>query len=330
MARRRSARFVPPNDTSGEEDQASKRASTLVVEPTENSIRVVSGATLTSGITTSKANLLDEGIQTLDMDWEMPDEDPQDSPKKIRAKPKSSRFESLAQAASGASGALGSTVSALGKRSRNAFESGKEKLHGLQGKKPSKSRLAQELEEFLPDPDPIPDEIGPVKTGPNKKPRPKLPKGWSYVLPEEPPAKKARLSAADDEETEKPQVKPETTAKTPKPVAKTKKRRAKDKRWESQGLYAGQDRSFNPKLTEAQNKLKRQSIGSNKENTVLPLPMFRGEELLTTDNKHRDFVLPFDVFQPIDPREPKPQKGDWQKLKSSKSLCPNVPDGTVY
>ena len=86
-------------------------------------------------------------------------------------------------------------------------------------------------------------------------------------------------------------------------------RPAKDKKWLVSGLYAGQPRTFNPKLHESKNK--RKSAGAalpEKENSVLPLPMFAGERLIS---QGRDFKLPFDVFSPLPAGQPKPD--EWRK-----------------
>ena len=85
----------------------------------------------------------------------------------------------------------------------------------------------------------------------------------------------------------------------------------REKKWLNSGLYAGQPRSFNPKVSESKNKRKSTSaasILSHKENTVLPLPMFAGERLI---KQGRDFKLPFDVFSPLPAGQPKPD--EWRK-----------------
>ena len=88
------------------------------------------------------------------------------------------------------------------------------------------------------------------------------------------------------------------------------------KRWLSQGLYLGQDRDFDPRLTDTKNKLKRASRASEVtiENKVLPLPMFGGQRLLDFG---RHFKLPFQVFSPLPPGQPKPE--EWKKTQKSRS-----------
>lgn len=91
--------------------------------------------------------------------------------------------------------------------------------------------------------------------------------------------------------------------------------RFKPKRWLSHGLYIGQDRYMDPRLNEAKNKLKSATRNASVElqRAILPLPMFAGERLL---NNGRDFRLPFDIFSPLPPGQPKPD--EWRKTNKSK------------
>lgn len=89
------------------------------------------------------------------------------------------------------------------------------------------------------------------------------------------------------------------------------------KRWLRSGLYIGQERDFDAKLTESKNRLKRTAIAAGKVRKVkrvLPLPMFTGERLLA---RGRDFRLPFDVYSPLPSRQPKPE--EWRKVSRSES-----------
>jgi [histone H3]-lysine4 N-trimethyltransferase ASH1L len=90
-------------------------------------------------------------------------------------------------------------------------------------------------------------------------------------------------------------------------------RAPRDKKWLVSGLYAGQPRTFEPRLTESKNKRKSTSAittvaSVDKDSTVLPLPMFAGERLIT---QGRDFKLPFDVFSPLPAGQPKPD--EWRR-----------------
>jgi [histone H3]-lysine4 N-trimethyltransferase ASH1L len=104
-------------------------------------------------------------------------------------------------------------------------------------------------------------------------------------------------------------VAPTATTIAPRTSSKKLIRRAKDKKWLNSGLFAGQPRTFNPTLSESKNKRKSSAPSQpEKENTVLPLPMFAGERLL---KQGRDFKLPFDVFSPLPAGQPKPD--EWRK-----------------
>jgi [histone H3]-lysine4 N-trimethyltransferase ASH1L len=114
---------------------------------------------------------------------------------------------------------------------------------------------------------------------------------------EEPSAKKRRVS---DSPTSEEIVQPK------RPVRQEKK-------WLSSGLYAGQPRTFDGRLTETKNKRKSNTPTEPfRENNVLPLPMFGGERLL---KQGRDFKLPFDVFSPLPAGQPKPD--EWKKVNKN-------------
>ncbi|KAI9796697.1 MAG: hypothetical protein M1833_006037 [Piccolia ochrophora] len=80
------------------------------------------------------------------------------------------------------------------------------------------------------------------------------------------------------------------------------------------GLYVGQDRDFDPRFTGTKNKQKaaaRLSTGE-RQRTYLPLPMFTGQRLLSNG---KDFKLPFEVFSPLPPGQPKPE--EWRKTQKN-------------
>lgn len=119
---------------------------------------------------------------------------------------------------------------------------------------------------------------------------------------EEPDAKKRRVSAGDA-----------LTTSQSAPALSSKKavRAPKDKKWLGAGLYAGQQRSFDARHHGGtKNKRKSDALEDEvkKENSLLPMPMFFGERLL---KEGRDFKLPFDVFSPLPPGQPKPD--EWRK-----------------
>ncbi|KAL6712579.1 hypothetical protein ACN47E_000456 [Coniothyrium glycines] len=88
--------------------------------------------------------------------------------------------------------------------------------------------------------------------------------------------------------------------------------------WLRQGLYVGQHRGFDARLSESQNRVRKRARISA-DNSVLPLPMFACERLLNEDPKHvfRDFKLPFDIYNPL----PKKVKVDgWVKLHRNRFI----------
>ncbi|EXJ92609.1 histone-lysine N-methyltransferase ASH1L [Capronia epimyces CBS 606.96] len=89
--------------------------------------------------------------------------------------------------------------------------------------------------------------------------------------------------------------------------------RQRQKKWLSSGLYAGQSRAFEGRLSESKNRRKSadtaQTVGENK---TLPLPMYAGERLL---QQGRDFKLPFDIFSPLPAGQPKPD--EWRKVNKN-------------
>ncbi|KAH8698143.1 hypothetical protein GQ44DRAFT_694189 [Phaeosphaeriaceae sp. PMI808] len=92
----------------------------------------------------------------------------------------------------------------------------------------------------------------------------------------------------------------------------------KTKPWLTEGLYVGQHREFDPRLSESQNRAKKRTKRVQRED-ALPLPMFAADRLLNEDPHHtfRDFKLPFDTYHPL----PKRVKVDgWVKLKKNRFI----------
>ena len=116
-------------------------------------------------------------------------------------------------------------------------------------------------------------------------------------------AKRARFSEASKKEE-----------LSPEPLSKRKCAKKPLKLWLSQGLYVGQHPEFDPRLTETKNKMKKSLTrpSQSSRNGAMPLPMFAGERTL---EKGRDFKLPFDVFSPLPPGQPKPD--EWKKTHKS-------------
>ena len=133
------------------------------------------------------------------------------------------------------------------------------------------------------------------------------PRGSDVPACEGPVTKKARFSDIAGE-------KRASSATT----AEQKRSKPPTKRWLSQGLYVGQERDFDPRLTEAKNQLKRKRQSKDHQQLVLPLPMFTGARTLENG---RHFKLPFDVFSPLPPGQPRPD--EWRKTHKSRGLTTN-------
>lgn len=135
------------------------------------------------------------------------------------------------------------------------------------------------------------------------------------AAPQTPDAKKRRVS--DGALLAKPTGKDNSTTTTEEPAKPVPVPRFRPKRWLSSGLYTGQDRNMDPRLNEAKNKIKsaKRNAPVEPQRRFLPLPMFAGERLL----KHgRDFKLPYHIFSPLPPGQPKPD--EWRKVNKSMFL----------
>ena len=174
-------------------------------------------------------------------------------------------------------------TSVLGKRSRDAMEKSKGKLKDV-GRRAS------------------------------LRPRNALGEANAPPKPEVPEPKKRRVSESDAVLSKKKVQ--EELVQPPKPPPKRK-----PKRWLAHGLYAGQDRNFDPRLTEAKNRVKNAKANSSAptQRKLLPLPMFAGERLL---EQGRNFKLPFDIFSPLPVGQPKPD--EWRKTNKSRIFAVSI------
>lgn len=174
-----------------------------------------------------------------------------------------------------AGAAVGNATTVLGKRSRDAMQKGTDKVKDL-------GRRA------------------------GLRPRNATGEASASSKSDAPEAKKRRVSENDAAVKKKTDT--EASVQSAKPPPKRK-----PKRWLSHGLYIGQHRNFDPRLTEAKNRArnaKDQALAP--ERSLLPLPMFAGERLL---EQGRDFKLPFDIFCPLPGGQPKPD--EWRKVNKS-------------
>ncbi|KAJ5710837.1 Histone-lysine N-methyltransferase (Ash1) [Penicillium malachiteum] len=87
--------------------------------------------------------------------------------------------------------------------------------------------------------------------------------------------------------------------------------KAKPKMWLNHGLYSGQEPTDSPpKQRKSKNSEKTRS--DIKLRGQLPMPIFAGARLIKNG---RDYVLPFDIFSPLPPGQPKPD--EWRKTNKN-------------
>ena len=86
----------------------------------------------------------------------------------------------------------------------------------------------------------------------------------------------------------------------------------KQKKWLPHGLYSGQEYTTEMRAYQSKDSLKRKH-GARAQRRHLPMPMFAGDRMLRYG---RDFVLPYDIFSPLPPGQPKPD--EWKKANKSK------------
>lgn len=128
-------------------------------------------------------------------------------------------------------------------------------------------------------------------------------------------AKKAAKLAKAAEEAEKQRLAEEAAAAErkaaeEKAAAEAAVNKKRVKKWMVQGLYAGMPTPYNPAagLTAAERKELSKLPELAKKyppNKVLPMPIYNGLRSLI---QGRDFKMPFDVFNPLPPGQPKPVK----------------------
>ncbi|KAL4759825.1 putative histone-lysine N-methyltransferase (Ash1) [Aspergillus foveolatus] len=126
----------------------------------------------------------------------------------------------------------------------------------------------------------------------------------------EPPAKKQRVSVSAPVD----KAKSESDASQEEPTPSEVITRFKEKRWLTHGLYSGQEYT-NLRPSQKRTEKRRKSHNTSQPNhqrKYLPLPMFAGERLLQTG---RDFQLPFDIYSPLPPGQPKPN--EWRKTNKN-------------
>ncbi|KAJ5162326.1 hypothetical protein N7492_007718 [Penicillium capsulatum] len=134
---------------------------------------------------------------------------------------------------------------------------------------------------------------------------PPTPTVESTPAPSEPASKKRRVSESD---LAKLQSKDASPSEEPAAPAV---RRYKPKMWLKEGLYTGQEPTKSPPKQRRSKNSEKTSTGP-KNRRLLPMPMFTGARLIQNG---RDYRLPFDIFSPLPPGQPKPD--EWRKTNKN-------------
>lgn len=240
--------------------------------------RTVSGTTLVNQDVAGQQDIISESIVTSEPIGKVDAMLVDETKKPETAEGMGTRRSTRLKLVEKATSMVKTTTTALGKRGREVIAAGKEKLQAIKVDRRTSLR----------------------------------PRGFRVQekIVEGPVTKRARVA---DNELSKAHADTSPLLRHEVPLPKPKV-----KRWLSQGLYVGQDRDFDARLTDTKNKLKKKKAKSPekpKERKLLPLPMFAGQRLLETG---RDFKLPFEVFNPLPPGQPKPE--EWKKTQKSKLL----------
>ncbi|KAF4556241.1 Histone-lysine N-methyltransferase-like protein 4 [Elsinoe fawcettii] len=233
--------------------------------------RSFSGDTLVNGIEpepeadtprTRRRRLEGEVEKALDMEWavgDLEDARPESSTSNKRKRRSSATLDKISKTA-------GKISTALGKRGRDALDSGKEAL-GMSSKRQGKAVASTEVEHAAK----IARDIENDENAP--------------------PAKKARLLS--------------TIAEITSSISRNPSVKKPNKKWLSQGLYAGQPTDFKGTLTDSKKRAKAAATALGSRSELMPYPMY------SAGTREADFKLPYDVFAPLRKKEnPK----DWKKL----------------
>ncbi|ODM18449.1 hypothetical protein SI65_06320 [Aspergillus cristatus] len=128
----------------------------------------------------------------------------------------------------------------------------------------------------------------------------------------DPSAKKRRVSDSDLPSSTKSQQEEESTQKEEEEEADSAPVLRRSKRWLAHGLYSGQEPEGTRPTQTKKNKTTFRRRQRDAPRKYLPMPMFAGDRLLQNG---RDFQLPFDIFSPLPPGQPKPN--EWRKTNKN-------------
>lgn len=128
------------------------------------------------------------------------------------------------------------------------------------------------------------------------------------LAPAEPASKKRRVSESDLSKLQAQEASPSEEPTVPAV------KQYKPKRWLSHGLYAGQEPTDSPPK-QRRSKTSSKASGIPLQRKLMPMPMFAGARMIQNG---RNYQVPFDIFSPLPPGQPKPD--EWRKTNKSESL----------
>lgn len=233
--------------------------------------------------------------KALNPDWELPAGSPRNkgkgkSPAGVARRP--SVKDRVKSGVKEAGKKAGNIRTVLGKRGRDMMESGKRALGMVEeAPSPPKSKLLKELDlgkRGVLDEMDLDEELpAPVITTR--------------------PAKRAKTSAS---------APLQELAQPTGPIQKTSDGK-RVKKWQTEGLFVGQEANFDPSRKKLQKKRLVTSIENDPEEVTIRKPLNFGLPMFDYLEKNRDFTIPFDVFAPsLKKGDERPK--DWHKINRNR------------
>lgn len=284
---RRSGRGKATVASNGIHALSGANISTLANTLAKEDQRSMSGQTLVGSTSESKAALVEEGIEKLDMDWTL--EHGADEENSLVDEPSTSKDKGKGRHSSIVNGipgpervvkAVASASTVLGKRAWEVFDTSMGKIQELAGSSTAapRNRNTQNRE-----------DSGTHFTEERPKKR-----GRSAIF-------RGKAPAAKDEKMQRIMT-----------------QKSKNKKYLESGLYVGQERLISA-VSKGKGRRKQtltesaEASTSSRQNKIMPMPMFAGERMI---EEGRIFRMPFDVFSP---QHFQPKAPEWKKLSKSKS-----------
>lgn len=270
----------------------SDRAGQQILQGARQNVRDISGQTLVDEATdllspSSKKNeeLLRDCIRSFDIDWDI---DRRDVPALAEKMPAKTHRASFRTGARKIRQSITHVTSALGKRTREVVEDGVSELKDR--RRSGRLLTIPHLKELKKEESSVDEDLEPAR----KKSR-------LSTLPARSRRSFLNLMSIQDTTHE---------LSAAPPSNKLSDFRPNTRKYHAKGLYAGQSADFDPRLTDARNRAKlnnknQAEAAPASRHNLFPLPMFASKARL---DRVQDYILPFDVFSPLPPRQQRPEK----------------------